>query len=304
MDIMNKKQIAALTLGGLLVLAGSSAFAAESPDKQAQAAASVQKEVSKEGQQAVSDAERAILEEAVSSLKNLDKAMASLQKGDVTNTVKQLTDAIGDIEAVIAVHPDLALAPVDVETIVVDITATLKTIRKAVDKATDLLEDGKVQDARRILSGLASEIVIETTNIPLASYPGYLKQAVALLAEDKKEAAAAVLEDAVNTLVITRDIIPLPLIRAEHMFAKAQKLMETGNRSKQQQTELLDLLGSARYQLELAQALGYGDKSEYKPMFKEIEHLAKLAKKGKKEINAFAEINLKIDRFLRKHFGY
>jgi len=74
-----------------------------------------------------------------------------------------------------------------------------------------LLKKGRVQDARALVSGLASEIIIEVVNIPLATYPDAIKAVVPLIEAGKVKEAKAALVAALNTLVITRHIIPLPM---------------------------------------------------------------------------------------------
>ncbi|MDC6700796.1 YfdX family protein, partial [Leclercia adecarboxylata] len=121
-----------------------------------------------------------------------------------------------------------------------------------------LLEDGELQKARPIVANLASEIVIETDNLPMATYPAAIKSAARLNDSGKIEDDKATLARAMNTMVVTSVVIPLPVIRTEAAMAIAEKLAETDRRDAKQNEELRALLAYVRTEIELAQILGYG----------------------------------------------
>ncbi|HEC19002.1 MAG TPA: YfdX family protein [Gammaproteobacteria bacterium] len=301
---MNRKIIPILAAGlltGFVIPQASLADNANKPNAQVK---SVQKSVQQEGRTAVSDIEETIIKEAASSLDHVIDAIKNLQKDDVKAAIKDIASATGDLEIVLAANPELSLAPIAVKPVVYDIYGDIASVNKTVKTVKSLIDDNRLQEARQILSGLASEINIQVTNIPLGTYPEALKYAAALLADGKKKSALDVLYNITDTLVITRTTIPLPVLRAEHMLALAKGLLETNNRNSSQQKELKALLDNARTQLKLASALGYGEESDYEPFYEEIDKLLKYAKSSKAKIGAFDEINLKIDRFLRKRFGY
>lgn len=50
-----------------------------------------------------------------------------------------------------------------------DVLASQDTIKAAMEEAKEQLKDGEVQRARKLMTGLASEIEYRTTNTPLAT---------------------------------------------------------------------------------------------------------------------------------------
>ena len=69
-----------------------------------------------------------------------------------------------------------------------------------------------MQQARALLSGLASESELQVTNLPLATYPAAIKAVAPLIDAGKKDEAKAALQLALNTLVVERFITPLPTV--------------------------------------------------------------------------------------------
>ncbi|HHF8009706.1 TPA: YfdX family protein, partial [Escherichia coli] len=171
----------------------------------------------------------------------------------------------------VAREPTLALAPVDVRTIVHDLFANTETVEAMTDEALDALKHGEVQRARRVLALLASEIVIAVTNIPLATYPAAVKSVVPLIDQGKIEEAKAALQLALGTLVETLSVIPLPILRAKLLVKRAETLTEDGQRSEASGERLQDLLNEARQQLEMAELLGYGKKKDFEPLYSELK---------------------------------
>ena len=162
-----------------------------------------------------------------------------------------------------------------------DLYATLDSIKGAIAQSEDFLEDGEVQKARSLLSGLGSEIVISVTNIPLATYPDAIKAITPLIDDGKIEEAKAGLQRALNTMVVTKTIIPIPVMRAEAYLEEAEKLTENKERSDEENEKLTDLLDRARTQLEMAELLGYGTKGCFKPMYEQLDEIATKTQGGK-----------------------
>lgn len=114
---------------------------------------------------------RQTIGEAVTALTETKNALAALDEKDTTKALDALAQVTGKLELLLARSPRLALAPVDVQTVVHDIFAGTDTIEAILDEAEYALRHGEVQKARHLLSGVASEIVITTTSLPLATYP-------------------------------------------------------------------------------------------------------------------------------------
>ena len=261
------------------------------------------KQAAREKGAAQVEAKRAqVLKEAVEAILQTRKAIAALEKKDKKAALDALAKATGQLEILLARDPKLALAPVDVVTYALDVHADVESVKKAVKQSIELLEKGRVQDARAIVSGLASEIVIEVANIPLATYPDAIKAVVPLVEAGKFEEAKAALIAALNTLVITRHIIPLPVLRAEHLLLLAEQLAEKEKRSKDEQKQLEALLQAARKELKFAEVLGYGDEGAFKPFYGMIDEIEKKVAGGKHGKGFFDEVKKALEKFRMKLF--
>ena len=241
-----------------------------SPEAKAEVVTEVQPEVQKETDSQAADKRKQVLDEAVSALALTKSALAALDGKDAARALATLAEVTGKLELIVAREPTLALAPVDVRTIVHDLFANTETIEAMTDEALDALKHGEVQQARHVLALLASEIVIAVTNIPLASYPAAVKSVVPLIDQGKIEEAKAALQAALSTLVETRSVHPLPALRARLLLKRAETLVEDGQRSEASNERLETLLNEARQQLEMAELLGYGKKKDFESLYAEL----------------------------------
>lgn len=210
----------------------------------------------------LADRRRTLIAEAVSALQESYTALDLLSAGRPDDAVQALARATGKLEVVLTADPGLALAPVDVRVTTHDVIATPADVKRLRDLAEAALNDGRVQDARRLIAGLASESVISTANIPLARYPAAIKQAAARILAGSAAEGRAMLETALATLVVEDIIVPLPLARAEASLGLAQPLAEKAQRSAAETARLQHLLADARLQIDLAKALGYATKRD------------------------------------------
>ncbi|MCF3466314.1 heat resistance protein YfdX2 [Stenotrophomonas maltophilia] len=244
-----------------------------SPEAKPEVVTEVQPEVQKETDSQAADKRKQVLDEAVSALALTKSALAALDGKDAARALATLAEVTGKLELIVAREPTLALAPVDVRTIVHDLFANTETIEAMTDEALDALKHGEVQQARHVLALLASEIVITVTNIPLASYPAAVKAVVPLIDQGKIEEAKAALQAALSTLVETRSVHPLPALRARLLLKRAETLVEDGQRSEASNERLETLLNEARQQLEMAELLGYGKKKDFESMYDELKKI-------------------------------
>lgn len=178
-------------------------------------------------------------------------------------------------------EPEPALAPVDVNVITYDLLARPETVKAIIHDAENYLEDGRIQQARPLIANMASEIVYRTTSIPLITYPTAIKAVTRMIDQDKLDEARASLQAALNTLIETRDVIPLPILRARLLLESAEALAENEERTSSDNETLEDLLEEARTQLYLAELLGYGEKETFKPMFEQLDRIEEKTAGGK-----------------------
>lgn len=210
--------------------------------------------------------------EAANIMTDTQKAMAALGNKDANEAKALLREVAGRLDALIARNPGLALLPVEVSVQEYDFTGTGEDIRAIVKKARQMLDDGHLQRARSLISGMASEIRIISTAVPLGTYPDAVKHVITLLDAGKTDEASAALADTLDTLEITTEVMPLPVFRAEELLNAAAELEHRKDLSQEQnRRQIRSFTQAAKAELEKAQLLGYGDKNDYKVLYQAIE---------------------------------
>lgn len=285
MNIMNQKTLYAALLS-LGLIASSPAFAQDTalphkPQEQTEVGKSVQPQVDANATEQAAEKRKKITADAIAAVAETKNALKLLDEKRANEALAALERVTGKLELILARDPKLALAPVDVEVITFDLIAKLDTIKAVIKKAVDYLEDGEVQKARPLVANLASEIQIRTTSIPLATYPGAIKAVAPLIDAGKVDEAKVALQAALNTLVVTTDVIPLPVLRAETLLRNAEALAENKERTDKVNKTLANQLAEARNQLKMAELLGYGNKKAFKPMYEQIDQIEEKTADGK-----------------------
>lgn len=225
----------------------------------------------------LSDKAQSITGEASDIESDIQKVIVSLANKDTKDAETILTGVSSKLDQLLAKNPGLDLLPTSVETDVFDFRGDKKSIAKSIDAAGSLLKQGKLQDARYLLSGMASEVRVSTTSIPLGTFPDAIKKVIPLIESGKRDQAAADLDAVLDTLVVTTEIIPLPVLRAEELLTIAAEFEHRDDLSKEQnRVEIATFTEAAKDQLELAQLLGYGGKDDYKTLYKEIDSIHKV----------------------------
>lgn len=231
-----------------------------------------------------------VLDEATAAVRETQNALQALDAGKTKEAMDALEKVSGKLDIILARDPEMALAPAAVNMETYDILANtddVKALRKEIERA---LDKGRVQEARHMIRDLASETDISISNIPLGTYPDAIGQAVRFIDEKKIDAARLTLQDALNTLVITKTIIPLPVSDAEILLNDAESLVKKVDRSKDENTRLADLLDDARRDLEFAEALGYGSEKDFKSLYKELDKIEDQTQGGKSGTGLFDKI--------------
>jgi hypothetical protein len=247
-------------------------------------------ETTKRSEQRTANKRKEIVSEAVSTLRETQDALKLLDEGKSKEALAAVESARGKLETVLARDPKVSLVPIDVRVVTSDIYGSLDAIKKSKQEAEKALREGRIQHARNLLSGLASETIISTTNIPLATYPGALKTAAKLIDQNKPGEARALLQRALDTLVVTDVVIPLPVIGARINLEKAEYLAKKKDRTQQESKELSDRLNAADTQIKYAQALGYGQKADFDSFHKQIIEIKVKTARGNFGTNFFDQI--------------
>lgn len=245
---------------------------------------------------------KAMMQEAADALDETNVALNALDEGKKKEAIDALARATGKLELLVAREPTLALAPFDVSFATHDLYASPSAVRAARNEVEELLDDGKVQQARSLLSVLASEIVISVSHLPLATYPDAIKAITPLIDEGKVEEAKEALHAALNTIVVTNKVISLPVVRAEGALEQAEALIgqeELSDEDKKMIDELVDL---AREQLEIAEVLGYGARKDHQQYRDSIAELEERIHAGRETTGVFAKLRKSLDEYRASFF--
>lgn len=132
-----------------------------------------------------------------------------------------------------------------------------ETAEKDVAYVRHLLDMGDLQEARRLLDQLRSEIVIIQASVLPQQALSHFEEAQELLSEGKPHAGDP-LERLFNDLDIEEQTRPLPLVIAQAALQNAARL------PKEEKEKTMTQLNMAREQLEVAHILGYTHKSAEK----------------------------------------
>jgi hypothetical protein len=266
----------------IALLLGTSAAFAQNPNKQPpnpntskvehpKEVKKVQPQVEESQEKNLEDRRKQVLREAVGAISETHRVLKALEAKKNEEALGMLSKVMGKLELVMAREPELELLPVSVSESMVDLIADKKTLQDLLQKASQALKDGKVQETRHLLASAASEIVIRTTSIPLGSYPDTIKSIAPLIDAGDIGKARSALQSALSSLVVTEEIVPLPPLRASLLLKKAEKLAENQTRDAAESKELATLLKEARHQLEMTELLGYGSKKDMQSIYKEID---------------------------------
>lgn len=251
------------------------------PEEQSKTAQAVQDDVNTESAKQAEERRKKITNDAISAVQETKNALKLLDEKKVDEALAALEKVTGKLELIVARDPKLSLASIDVAVKTYDLIALPATVKAMVKQAENHLEEYEVQAARKLLENLVSEIVISTTSIPLATYPKAIKAIAPLVDAGKIDEAKHELQLALNTLVITDRIIPLPVLRAETLLKDAEELSEKKDRTEDDNKKLKDLFAEIKTQLEMAELLGYGKKSDFKAITEELKKIEKKSEGSK-----------------------
>ena len=239
-----------------------------------------------------------ITQEAVEAINLVSDVVDLLDKKEKEKAIETIEKVLGKLEVLIARDPNLQVVPVDVKEQIVDFPGTVDDVETAKTEVVTLIKAGEVQKARDIMLNLASELDIFVTALPIGTYPVVLKAIIPMIEDEKYEEAKKLLVEALETLVIEKIVLPLPILRAEQAIIRANELANKENPNKD---ELKELLAYAKEQLELGEALGYGRKEiDYKDLYEEIKKLEEILGSDKSTEDIFATLKEKLSSIMTK----
>jgi hypothetical protein len=237
-----------------------------------------------------------LVQEAISSLKLSAKALDDLNRNKPEEAKKDIELALGKLESILSVEHTPKLLPIENRITVKNFAGTAKDVEVALDKVKALLNDGKVQDARILLSTLQSEIDLTVVSLPLVSYPDALKLASKYIIEGKTAEAKKVLALALSTFTEVTQVIPIPIVNSIELISSASKI------AKENKEQALKYLEYASAELNKAEKLGYISKSTvtYKQLHELIKKIEKEVKGPNKAEKLFKELGDKLKEFKDK----
>ena len=242
---------------------------------------------------------KALLADATSAIQETQAALKHLDQGKKQEALTALERATGKLDIILARDPSLTLAPASVNVLSVDLQGGIDVVKGLRKHIQDLMDEGRLQEARRLMRTMASETVVSVSHIPLATYPAAIKDAAKLIDENKTNEAKGILQAALNTQVVTETIIPLPVVKAQTSLKEAETLAEKKDRTAENNTRLKASLDNARSQLERAQALGYGKKSDFETFYQQLKEIEQKTADNKFGPGFFAKIKASIADFMK-----
>ncbi len=239
-----------------------------------------------------------LVQEAIDSLKASHEALLALDKGEKEKALKDIAKALGKLEVILSAKDAPKLLPIKSVVAVNEFVGTSDGVKAAVKLTKELLDNGKVQLARKMLAPLQSEIDITTISLPLVSYPDALKLASTYIHSNKIEMAKEVLAIALNTFDEVTVVVPIPLLKATDLIAAASDIAQ------KDKEKAIVYLEAASESLKVAKELGYVSKSEtsYKMLQDKIDEIKKEIKGKNKAEKLFESLKEKLADFKKKVF--
>ncbi len=268
----------------LMALYAGSAYSRASATQTGKRA--VQKEVSKLKQNQVN------FEEALKAIAYTDQAIQLLSGKKKQKALSVLEKATAAIDGFLKKHKQLSMLPVDQQIVVITFNGSLKDAKETAKKAKELLDKGRIQDAKYLINTLTDEIDVVNTFLPIEMYRNVLKLAIKDIKENKIENAMDVLSLVRSSLVVEKIVIPTPFLRAEAYISQAEKI------AKSDKKKALDYVEKARTQLRLAKVLGYAYDfgSDYSDIEKQLDKVENAIKNNANTKSIFKELKKKINR--------
>jgi len=242
------------------------------------------------------DHQAKLVSEAIESLKYTQDAVIALEHKDNKRATDSLEKALGKLEVILAAKDAPKLLPIDNIIRVQEFVGTASDVDRAIKAVKELLDEGKVQEARALMIPLVSEIDMTVVNLPLASYPDALKLAAKYIHDGQPDKAKEVLYIALSTFTQVTHIVPIPLLESTDLIAAAQRI------AKENKELALKYLDAASDALDVAQKLGYVSESTttYKMLHDQIKAVQKEIKGKNKAEKLFEELAEKLKEFKSK----
>ena len=241
-----------------------------------------------------------LTDNALSTISETQNLLQLINKGEKDKAIEAGHNLIGKLEVLLTKNPSLEVIPVDVTFQKNELFSDVKTVRESVKDAKEAMNKGYYQYAESILKNLKSEIDINFYAIPAGSYPDAVKLATALLEDGKDKEAEIVLREVLSTIIITKAVLPLPVLKAEKMLERASTIDAKDHNNAD---KVISLIKSADYQLQLAEEMGYGKKDkEFASLHKSMKQLLKSVNKKENSSAKFDSMKSDLKKFKERLF--
>ncbi len=223
-----------------------------------------------------------------------------IEENKVDQAKNDLQSLIGKLEVYLTKNPQSALVPVDVSYRKVETVDNIDTVRALAQTIRKAVRDGYYQAAKDMIGMMTSEMIISTAYVPVSGYLQGLKYAAALLDEGKVDQAMVLMQQTLSSIVITTVSIPLPVLKAQIYIDQAAQLYAQNHENIDNITNLLD---NAKYQLHLAEEMGYGKRDkEYKDLYKAIKDIERAVKAKESSSDKFKALRNELKQFKDRLF--
>jgi hypothetical protein len=238
-------------------------------------------------------------QKAIKAVADTYKVIDLLDNGKKKQELELLKSIIGELEIVLAANKDVSLIPINSYTLMVDVDMSSEEIVAQIEHVKTMLDNGDIQNARILLDTLQSEIDIVIENLPLATYPDAMKLASKYIIDGKLNEAKHVMTIALNSMIVKKIIVPLPLVRAADLVDATSKIAQADKE------QALKYLAEAEEEIKIAQVLGYGQDNPaiYDDLEKRIASIRKEIKGKNKAEKMLDELMNKLKAFKEKIMG-
>jgi len=255
----------------LTALVGSLTFATDTGNTKIQNPQGVQSQTAMS--EAIGNLKKAelakVVQEAAQVFQETNKALLLLQKGQTDEALVILNRVLASLDKLIGEY-GLVKLPIDVRFIDFNGITDLKLAWNYNKQVKKLVAENDFVDARPILNLLRDEIDVITTYMPLGLYRDAIKLAIDLLKQGKVDSAILAIQSALNTLEIETVVFPKPILEAQVLVDRAEKIYKVNPEGAK------TLIERAKYDLKLAVALGYiRSEDELKPLIEKLNEVEK-----------------------------
>jgi hypothetical protein len=194
-----------------------------------------------------------LVSDGMESIEFTKMAISAIKEEDRGLAIDHISSALGRIETIKLRNPEMVSIPIRRVVRTDDVDTDLSSIKLVKENIAQVLNQNKFHLARKELEALISEVRVETTSIPIGTFPDVLKDAILSIEHNNDNTAVSKLSTVLNTMVVDKQYISLPCMRAEVLLEESLTI-QPGHTDQVANRKLL--LSSARDQINIAFELG------------------------------------------------